>query len=182
MAISLTPMDPSGIDRQELAAFLARNRFPFEAIVTSTPAEALVRIDRGDFDQNGRTSLWIDESGGTRLGMVELRDLDGRSPSFEMRLDGRHRGHGHGTAVLREITRYVFSAYSGAARLEGHTREDNIAMRQVFMRCGFLKEAHHREAWPVEGGAARASVTYAILRHDWETGTVTPVRFDDLGY
>lgn len=65
-------------------------------------------------------------------------------------------------------------------RFEGQTREDNIAMRKIFLRCGFLKEAHYREAWPVLAGAALASVAYAILRRDWETGTTTGFTWEDL--
>jgi RimJ/RimL family protein N-acetyltransferase len=68
-----------------------------------------------------------------------------------------------------------------ATRFEGQTREDNIAMRRTFLRAGFVKEAHYRDGWPVEGGPALASVAYAILRRDWEQGTTTPVDWDDFG-
>ena len=61
-----------------------------------------------------------------------------------------------------------------------HTREDNLAMRKTFLRCGWLKEAHYRESWPVEGGEPVASVAYAILRRDWQTGTVTRFEWEDL--
>ncbi len=182
MGIALVDMDPSGMDRRDLAAFFARNRFPFDAVPATTAEKALARIDRGDFDQNGVTSLWIVDDAGTRLGMVELCALGERSPWFEMRLDGRYRGHGLGPEILREITRRVFTTHPEAVRVEGRTREDNIAMRQTFVRCGFVKEAHFREAWPVEGGAPRAGVVYSILRRDWESGAMTPVRFEDLGY
>lgn len=52
-------------------------------------------------------------------------------------------------------------------------------MRKTFVRCGFLKEAHYRMSWPVEGAEPMASVAYAILRRDWETGEITPFDWED---
>jgi RimJ/RimL family protein N-acetyltransferase len=49
----------------------------------------------------------------------------------------------------------------------------------VLVRAGFVKEAHYRDGWPVAGGEPRASVGYAVLRRDHETGTTTPVPVDD---
>ena len=46
-------------------------------------------------------------------------------------------------------------------------------MRKTFLRSGFLKEARYREGWPVTGSPPLASVAYAILRRDWETGETT---------
>ena len=66
------------------------------------------------------------------------------------------------------------------SRFEGQTREDNIAMRKVMLRAGFVKEAHYREGWPVEGAAPQASVAYAILRRDWGSGTTTSFVWEDL--
>jgi len=182
MTISLTRMDPQASDRGELVAFMMRNRFPFHVGSRPVSEQVEARIDAGRFSGQGTASYWLEDSSLGRVGMVTLTDLDERAPMLDLRLDERFRGHGLGTAVLREITRFVFETFPEVTRFEGETREDNIAMRQVFMRCGFLKEAHYRETWPVEGGAPRAGVAYGILRHDWETGTVTPVRFDDLGY
>jgi len=65
-------------------------------------------------------------------------------------------------------------------RFEGQTREDNIAMRKTFLRCGWLKEAHDREGWPVDGGATVASVAYSIIRRDWDTGQTTTFIWEDL--
>lgn len=67
-----------------------------------------------------------------------------------------------------------------ANRFAGQTREDNIAMRKTLLRAGFLKEAHYREGWPADGGALFASVAYAILRRDWESGDTTSFVWEDL--
>jgi RimJ/RimL family protein N-acetyltransferase len=49
-----------------------------------------------------------------------------------------------------------------------YTRHDNVAMRRVFEKCGFLKEAHHRRAWRVAGAEPVDAVGYAILRDEAE--------------
>ena len=82
--------------------------------------------------------------------------------------------------MLTALTALVFSTMSAVNRFEGHTREDNIAMRKTFVRAGFVKEAHYREGWPVENGPPLASVGYSILRRDWQTGRTTPVEWNDL--
>lgn len=51
-------------------------------------------------------------------------------------------------------------------------------MRRTFTVCGWVQEAHYRQAWPVAGGPASDSVAYSILRSDWRNGTVTPVPWD----
>ncbi len=52
-------------------------------------------------------------------------------------------------------------------------------MRRVLKRCGYVKEAHYRDAWPGVGGERYDSVGYAILRKDWAAGTTTSVRWHD---
>jgi RimJ/RimL family protein N-acetyltransferase len=81
---------------------------------------------------------------------------------------------------LRVLTDYVFERYPTLRRFEGQTREDNIAMRKVFVRSGWVKEAHYRQAWPIEGAEPKASIAYGVLRCDCETETITPVDWDDL--
>jgi len=82
--------------------------------------------------------------------------------------------------VLRALTDHVFEKYPTLRRFEGQTREDNIAMGKVFVRSGWVKEAHYRQAWPIKGAEPKASIAYGVLRCDWETGTITPVDWDDL--
>ena len=53
-------------------------------------------------------------------------------------------------------------------RLAGETRADNVAMRRVFERCGWVREAHYRQSWPMDDGGWADSVGYAILRDDWQ--------------
>lgn len=52
-------------------------------------------------------------------------------------------------------------------------------MRRTFRTCGYVKEAHYRQAWPGPAGTAYDAVGYAILRSDWQAGTITPPQWDD---
>jgi hypothetical protein len=64
-------------------------------------------------------------------------------------------------------------------RLEGTTRQDNVAMRRTFRAVGFVKEAHYGCGWPARDGRLLDAVGYALLRTDWREGTTTLVDWDD---
>ena len=91
------------------------------------------------------------------------------------------RGYGYGPKALRLVAEYVFDLPEQKIRLEGHTRQDNVAMRKTFERAGFVKEAHLRNAWfsPKENSYYDA-VTYGITREDFMGGTTTPVIWEDV--
>lgn len=180
--IVLTELDPAD-DVEALVAFLTGNEFPFHVQPRLTEEEARATIAGGRFWSDDSAGFWViadDE----RIGIAVLDDLDdaadGGAPLFDLRLAEPFRSRGLGVPILRELTRLVFTLFPDLTRFEGQTREDNIAMRTTFVRAGFVKEAHYRESWPVEGQPPKASVAYAILRRDWESGTVTPLVWDDL--
>lgn len=179
-AITFTRLDPTGSDREELIDFMTRNDFPFH--VTRSPGREQVEswIEEGSFRDEDNDSFWVDHADLGRLGFFRLEDLTDGAPVFDLRLDGPARGKGLAVDVVRAATDLVFRTMPEVNRFEGQTREDNIAMRKVFLRCGWLKEAHYREGWPIEGGQPVASVAYAILRRDWATGTTTPFVWEDL--
>jgi RimJ/RimL family protein N-acetyltransferase len=87
------------------------------------------------------------------------------------------RGQGIGLAALRHITTVIFSRYPGTLRIEAQTRQDNHAMRTVFLRGGYVQEAVYRRGWPATGADVYDGIGYAILRSDWESGTTTPVEW-----
>ena len=180
MPVTFAPFDPE-TDADALVTFLSTNTFPFHVGAALTPERARERV--ASYWSGGRQGLWVIVDG-SRVGTAVLDDLediaDGGAPLFDLRLQEQSRSRGLGVPVLRALTSYIFQGYPAARRLEGQTREDNIAMRRVFVRSGWVKEAHHREAWPVEGGDAKASIVYAVLRRDWDSGTITPVDWDDL--
>lgn len=180
MAVTLVRLDPAGADREALVAFMTTHEWPFHVGTRRTREQVDAAIDDGAFHDEDHDTFWIDHDEYGRLGVVRLEDLSDGAPLFDLRLATEFRGRGLGEEVLRTVTRHVFTTLPDVDRFEGQTREDNVAMRVLMRRCGFVKEAHYREAWPVEGGASLASVAYAILRRDWETGTITPLVWDDL--
>ena len=119
-----------------------------------------------------------------RIGIAVIDDLvdvaSGGNPVFDLRLAEAHRGRRLSVPVLSGLTEVVFVRWPDITRIEGHTRDDNWAMRATFRGAGWVKEAFHRDAWPLDSGQRQASVAYAVLRRDWESGTTTPVVLDDL--
>ncbi len=178
MQISFTPVDDRGADRDALVSFLTGDRWPFHVVTEPTPHDVSAAIDRGRYHDEDHAAFWVVSSEHGRLGLVVLEDLTDDTPVFDLRLAEEHRGRGYGVPVLTALTDHVFTTRD-VRRFEGQTREDNVAMRRTFLRAGFVKEAHYREGWPVQGRQPLASVAYAVLRRDWESGTTTPVPWDD---
>ncbi len=176
VGISLTRVDPSDADdRAALTGFLSTNVFPFHVRAQPTVAQVDDAVRAGAWDGDDIETLWVDDDTDGRIGVLRLDDLDDATAMIDLRLAEGARGRGHGSAVLRIAADHVFSQYPAVIRFEGQTREDNVAMRRVFERCGWVLEAHYRDGWPVEGGEPLASVAYSVLRRDWASGTTTPV-------
>jgi RimJ/RimL family protein N-acetyltransferase len=144
---------------EALVDFLTGEDWPFHAIVQEAPA-IRQRAAEGLYDDAESRTFWL-LADGERAGLVRLR------------------GRGLGTAALRWLTSYLFTEFPGIRRIEGNTRQDNHTMRAVFRKCGYVKESHYREAWPAPDGTVHDSAGYAILRRDWESGTVTLPDWND---
>ncbi|PPB50971.1 N-acetyltransferase [Arthrobacter pityocampae] len=180
MPINLVRLEPRDDDHEALVDFMTRNEFPFHSTPRPTRQAIEAAIAGGAYRDEDNDSFWIEHTEHGRIGFARVEDLQDPTPMFDLRLDGEFRGRGLGSDILRVLTRHVFTTRPGTDRFEGQTREDNIAMRKTFLRCGWVKEAHYREGWPVEGGSAVASVAYAILRRDWESGQTTTFVWEDL--
>jgi RimJ/RimL family protein N-acetyltransferase len=111
--------------------------------------------------------------------MKLLFDLDDDSPLFDIRLDPAFRGMGLGFQAVNWLTDYLFRTWPNLLRIEGTTREDNLAMRKVFRKCYYAKEGHYRKAWATSSGDLLDTVQYGILREDWGAKKVTPLRWND---
>ncbi|KWR73834.1 acetyltransferase [Arthrobacter sp. W1] len=177
MNISFTPLGPE--DSDGIVAFLLGNNFPFHVRRDWTQTELRALVDGGRYWNSESQGFWI-MGNGDCLGMVVLEDLEDDTPMFDLRLAEAYRGQGMGTRILKELCTKVFNENPETVRFEGQTREDNIAMRKVFLKSGFLKEAHYRMGWPAEDGLRLASVAYAILRQDWESGETTAFDWNDV--
>jgi RimJ/RimL family protein N-acetyltransferase len=165
-------------DDEAFVAFLSAHEFPFHVQTRPTAEDARARLASGVVDGPGAFGCWV-FADGQAVGIVMLEDLEDDTAMIDLRLAEDARGRGVGTAVLSAIVSEVFGRFQSVRRLEGQTREDNVAMRRAFGRAGWVKEAHFREGWPVAGGPPLASVAYAVLRSDWQSGTTTPVPWDD---
>jgi len=166
-------------DADELADYLAGREWPFHAPGRDRAA-IRAAAEAGNYSSETDQAYWITVPGET-IGFLHVFELDDPTPMFDLRIAADHRGRGHGTAAVRWLTGMVFGGFPGATRIEGNTRQDNIAMRRTFLAAGYQKEAHYRQAWPGRDGRVYDSVGYAMLRRDWQDGTTTPVRWDD-GY
>lgn len=171
--------DPAA-DRQELVDLLSGEEWTFRPQARISAEEALAQLDRGDYAGEGVLTAMI-ELDGAVVGFVRAEGLgdEREDPQLDFRLRERVRGRGIGLAALRHITAAVFGREPKTLRIEGQTRSDNVAMRKVFVRGGYVQEAVYRQAWPAAEGPRRDGIGYAILRSDWESGTTTPVVWDD---
>lgn len=179
MNVTFRRYDPER-DEEVLVDLLTTESWPQRLKPSMTEADARDEIDRGAYSDEAVLTFLI-EADGEVVGLVRAEGLgdDREDPQLDFRVRERVRGQGVGLAALRHITDAVFTEYPATFRIEGQTREDNIAMRKVFVRGGYVKEAVYRQAWPVGApGASRRmldGIGYAILRSDWESGTITPV-------
>jgi RimJ/RimL family protein N-acetyltransferase len=180
MPINLVRLDPVDDDHEALVDFMTRNEFIFHGNPRLAVEAVESAIADGVYRSEDNDSFWVDHVAHGRIGFLRLEDLRDPTPMFDLRLDEGFRGRGLGIDAVQAATQHVFTTLPDVHRFEGQTREDNIAMRKTFLRCGWVKEAHYREGWPVEGGRPVASVAYSILRRDWETGRATTFVWEDL--
>ena len=165
-------------DREAMARFLSEHRWPFHVRERLGPAAAAELVAGWDVD--GGSRAWWLERDGRVVGLLRVDDLDGSGgdPSWDLRIAEEQRGAGLGTAAVRWLAGEVFGGWPGVQRIEAQTRRDNLAMRTVLRRCGYVKEAHYRRGWPAQDGTVHDGIGYALLRQDWERGTTTPVDWD----
>jgi RimJ/RimL family protein N-acetyltransferase len=166
-------------DRDALIDLFTTERWEFRVKPDITEAEIVEELDRGDYGGASDLTLMI-ELDGEVVGLVRAEDLgdDRTDPQLDFRLRERVRGRGIGGVALARITDEVFNRYPNKRRIEGQTREDNAAMRRVFVRGGYVQEAVYRRAWPKQDAEPADGIGYAMLRGDWESGETTPVRWD----
>jgi RimJ/RimL family protein N-acetyltransferase len=158
----------------QLVAFLVGNEWPYHRVRREHPGSVESRIADGFYD-GPATRTFLVEASRNVVGMMRLFDLDDPTPMFDLRIAAARRGDGLGRACLRWLTEHVFAGYPHATRVQGTTRQDNVAMRRVFAACGYVQEAHYRRAWPTDHGEIYDAVGYAILREDWASGTTTVI-------
>lgn len=143
-------------------------------------------VENNYYTEPENKSFWITNQDNDKIGFLTIEELEDSSPSFDLRIASKYRGNGIGEQTLKWMTDYVFTNYPDKIRFEACTREDNIAMRKVFKKCGYVKEGHIRKAWPPPGSKNHKeyydSIRYGIIRSDWENNTVTQLNWDDENF
>jgi RimJ/RimL family protein N-acetyltransferase len=164
-----------------LAEFLTTEDWPYHGSGAPGAAQIRQQAAAGLYDNDRTRTFWIVTGAGTgtEAGLIRLMDLGDDTPLFDLRIRAAYRGAGLGARALRWLTGYLFTEFPGIRRIEGTTRQDNHAMRRTFRTCGYVKEAHYRQAWPAPGGTVHDAVGYAIVRSDWQARTITQPEWAD---
>jgi RimJ/RimL family protein N-acetyltransferase len=89
---------------------------------------ALQWIKNSKFHGEDKKKFWILLESVGKVGLIQLYDLFDSTPMFDLRIRTEYRRMGIGRQALVWLTRYVFSNFPNAHRIEAHTRQDNIAM------------------------------------------------------
>ncbi len=173
--ITFRPFDPD--QAEALIDLIASETWHY--YVNTNPSHTLARewYEQGRFTGADNQTFWIISGEGQHIGLISIHNL--LDPLLEFRISSAYRGQGIGQQALRWVTEHIFTTLPLVMRIRGETRQDNRAMRKVFRRCGYVKEAHHRQAWPTLDGAYYDSIGYTSLRQDWQSGTLTPVNWND---
>ena len=168
--------------RDRLVTFLSGEEWPFHVNLRLSREKVLAMIDQGTFDRSNHKSFWILGDSVTEIGfirLIDLDDVDDGYPLFDLRIKNAYRGRGFGTAAVVWLTNYLFECYPQLDRIAGTTRADNLAMRKTFLKCGYVKEGHSRKDWSDSSGRKYDSTKFAMIREDWESGSSTPVNWND---
>ncbi len=171
-------------EKDQLIDFLLSGYWQHHSTPRISKEKLETQYESGYFTGEGcRTFLIKDKNEDVIIGVMRLFDLgsgieDDETPLFDIKIKEESRGKGIGKQALSWLTDFVFANYPNKHRFEATTRIDNTAMRRVFEHCGFVKEAHYRQAWPDAYGNRYDCTGYAILRSDWLNKTRTPVKWE----
>ena len=170
-----------GHDDEVLIELLTTDTWPLRLKATFTRAEVEAELSSGEYGDAKDLTFFI-EVDGSVVGLVRLEDAyeERMDPQLDIRFRAAWRGKGLGEGAVRFITDEFFTRLPARVRIEGQTRRSNVAMRKVFVKAGWVKEAVYRQAWPPdEAGVVHDGLGYAITRSDWAEGTRTAPDFSD---
>ncbi|MEQ2528411.1 GNAT family protein [Bacillaceae bacterium CLA-AA-H227] len=161
----------------DLVSFLTSEEWAFHSQPKPSYEEILSRYHEG----SSAEAFWIEREN-IKIGLLTIHDISDTIPSFDIRLGSNFRGQGFATEAIRWMIEYLFQLPDKKIRVEAYTRSDNIAMRKTLHKCGFVKEGYLREAWEHADGSVSDMMLYSIIRRDWESRSLTPIRMDELSF
>lgn len=161
-------------DAEVLIAWLTSDTWPFHGRSVLTEEQVRPSI-ANSIEEPATRSFWVILDEAVRIGRIFIEDLEDLTAVASFRIRSAYRGRGIGVQMVRWVADYTFREFPDVKRVEGNTRVDNVAMRRVFRRAGWVAESYYRRSWPDEAGVLHDAVGYAITREDWTNGTVTPV-------
>lgn len=164
-------------DTEFLVDFLLSETWPFHAGAPHKADKEKMMLAHAQ-NTPEKEYFWIVNQDHEKVGYFKLFDLDDIGdghPLFDLRIASAHRGKGIGEMAVRWLSHYLFEKWPELHYIQNTTRDDNIAMRKVFLRCHYVKEGHIRKGWDDHHDA----ILYGLLREDWESGIITPVNWDD---
>lgn len=160
--------EPFAGEIDELVRLLTGSTWPFHGTPHPSPEEIRKSFAEGVYTGEHVRTTWIVEAdGGERIGFLRAFDLDDPTAVFDLRIAEPWRRRGIGSAALRWLVERLFSERSTLLRIEAHVRADNRGMSRTLERCGWIREAFRRDAWPSRDGTLHDAVGYAITRSDW---------------
>jgi RimJ/RimL family protein N-acetyltransferase len=171
-------------DSEILIEILVNNLWEFHSGQGWKKEQVEEKIKSGYYNSNEAKTFFIVEENDV-IGFIRIFDLgddimDDETPLFDIRIKKEFRGKGFGKQAVDLAIEFVFNTYPNKSRFEATTRYDNIAMRKVLEKCGFVKEAHYRQSWPDKNNVKVDTVGYGILRSDWENNSRTDVNWNDM--
>ena len=165
-----------------LVEFLTSETWEFYGTPNSNPERIRASYENQYYNGEDCKTFWVILDQDTKVGMIRIYDLQDGDPLFDIRIMSKYKGKGIGTSSVKWLVDYIFNNFSDKERIEGNTRQDNYAMRCVFHKSGFAKEAHHRRAWGDKDGKLHNAIGYGITKEDWQNGQTTPVDWNDFKY
>lgn len=165
-----------------LVEFLTSDTWEFYGTPNPKPEAIRANYKKQVYTGDDCKTFWVILNQDTKVGTIRIYDLQDGDPLFDIRILSKYKGMGIGTITVNWLVDYIFNNYSDKERIEANTRQDNYAMRCVFHKCGFVKEAHHRKAWVGQDGKAYNAIGYGITKEDWQSGKITPVDWNDFKY
>ncbi|MEW8956240.1 GNAT family N-acetyltransferase [Clostridium sp.] len=165
-----------------LIEFLVSDTWEFYGTPNPKPERIRKSYENDYYTGDECKTFWVILDQDIKVGMIRIYDLQDECPMFDIRILSKHKGMGIGTKTVRWLVDYIFNNYPDKVRIEANTRQDNYAMRCVFHKSGFVKEAQYRKAWECKNGEVYDSIGYGITREDWIEGKITPVNWNDFKY